>query len=251
MARAIQRIFYENRLRDAVPVASSTDPDTDYHVLNVRDWRAFTWWKPATLPATITVDCGSPEAADYALIYGEPGTYEIRGSTDNFAVSDVKVDEIVITETGFGVVLFASASYRYWRVKVLDVTGNVEPAVAIASIGVAFEFPKGMPYGFDPIGSKGIGQSNSSEGGWPIGRVLNYEEWQRTLTFPFVEHAWLRSDWVPAWRAHLRSEPFVFSWDFENYPSEIYLVQSEGDFEAPHRDADHADLSFAIRGRVV
>jgi len=88
------KILHDNRLDDAAPVASTTAED--YDVLNLRDWRPYTWWKPTALPATVTVDCGMARAADYAYINGHNlvsshAAIEVRGSSDNFVTSDVRI----------------------------------------------------------------------------------------------------------------------------------------------------------------
>src|SRR3990172_8530193 len=89
MANNYPKILYDNRLKDATPVASSTAAG-DFNVLNLRDWKAFTWWKPQSLPATVTVDCGVARAADYAFVYGHDlvsshAAIAIEASNDNFA----------------------------------------------------------------------------------------------------------------------------------------------------------------------
>jgi hypothetical protein len=52
------RLLYDNRLADAAPVASSTAAG-DFNVANLADFRPYTWWKPAAMPATVTVDRGT------------------------------------------------------------------------------------------------------------------------------------------------------------------------------------------------
>ena len=57
-------ILYDNRLADAAPAASDTAAG-DFDVANLADWRPFTWWRPATMPATVTVDSGAAAPVDY------------------------------------------------------------------------------------------------------------------------------------------------------------------------------------------
>ena len=84
------KIFHDNRLADGTPVASSTA--SGYNVLNLRDFRPYTWWKPDAMPATVTVDSGKPMQADSVFLCGHDlgtqGTVvEVRGSDDNFAIA--------------------------------------------------------------------------------------------------------------------------------------------------------------------
>lgn len=239
----LPKIFYESRFADAAPVASTTA--SGYSVLNVRDWRPYTWWKATVLPATITVDCGVARAADYLLVYGEAATYEVRGSTDNFAASDVPLGSVTLTALGFGLVLFASVSYRYWR---LRQTGSGTPAVAIAAPGAALEFPRRMASGFDPIGRSVEGQSNRSERGHPLGSVIDFEEWSGSLSFKNLSQSWVRGTFVPAWKTHLRGSPFLFAWDPVDHASELYLVKAGPGYKTPHGVGQYCDLQFDVKG---
>lgn len=114
------KIFHDNRLDDATPVASTTA--TGYDVLNLRDFRPYTEWQPTALPATVTVDCAVAKAADYGLVWGNDlHTHgvraEFRGSTDNFSASDVLLGQVSPPSGGKAGLLaeWTSAEYRYWR----------------------------------------------------------------------------------------------------------------------------------------
>ena len=422
------KILHDNRLDDATPVASTTA--TGYNVLNLRDWRPYTWWKPTALPATVTVDSAVASAADYALIFGHSlhtaqAAVEVRGSTDNFVSSDVLLatsnlmsypeqfdnaswtkgdstitanaalapdgtftadklveaattaqhyvaksfatpandintvsiyvkaagrtecrlvqvdptinnvlvvinlttgaliefgssgtvasadysitdagngwwrisvtaahaatstglqiqpmtnsglDSVYLGDTTKGIYIwagqlkhgaaagyyegidngplylpFSASSYRYYRLRVVQLSGSTMPSLAIAAIGSALEVPSYMSSGFDPLGRKVVGQSNRSEGGQPLGRVIDYEEWRENLRFENVSWSWLRNSFNPAWAAHLRSEPFGFCWDAASYADEVRLVQSGADYKTPHRPGALADLSLEVFGVI-
>jgi hypothetical protein len=53
---------------------------------------------------------------------------------------------------------------------------------------------------------------------------------------------------LPAWEAHLRSSPFGFAWDLENFPAELRLVVADDQFDAPHMAGSLADLSVTLSG---
>lgn len=248
---ALPALYYDNRLADAALAASSTA--SGFAAANVADWRPYTWWKPTALPATLTVDCGSAKAADYALVYGHTlfstgCTVEVRGSTDNFASSNVLVASFTPTSDDPFLITFGSVSYRYWR---LRITGAATmPALAIAAIGAALQLPVGLQEQFDPIGRKVDGQSNRNANGQPLGRVIDFEEWRENLRLQKVSWAWIRSTWLPAWRAHLRSSPFVFAWDPGSYASELRLVTAGEQFTTPHMAGSRADLTVELKGVV-
>lgn len=243
------KLLYENRLDDAVPVASTTA--SGYNVLNVRDFRAYTKWKATALPATITENCGSAKAADYALICAEPATYEVRGSTDNFGASDVLIGTITLTKAGLslGLVVFNYISYQYWRFRQ---TGTGTPEVAIAAVGVALEMPRLLMAGFDPIGRTVHSQLNRSEKGHALGRVIDFEEFAQTLKFRHPTKSWVRDTFEPAWLARLRGETFVLAWDPVDYPSELRLVTAGDRFAAPHIAGTYCDyLEFDVSGAIL
>jgi hypothetical protein len=389
MSTGYPKILHDNRLDDATPSASSTA--SGYNVLNLRDWRPFTWWKPSSLPATVTVDCGIARAADYAYLYGHTlhdaqVAVEVRGSTDNFAASDVLLatsnflaypedfsnaiwtlggtasvtgtdtinlpadDDHILQNIGgildpasrtitlswkligsgtisiflsngvdefpeeqftlsstptiysithaFGATSgtliaylikrstdsatqviadaaqmklgafsyyqgiangplflpFASVSYRYWRFRFVQLTGSVMPTVAIAAIGEALEVPAYFDEGFDPVGRAAQAQYNRSVKGHPLGSVVDFEEWEDTLKFSLVNGQegwdWVRETFLPAWRAHLRSEPFGLAWDPDGHPGETILLQSDGKFETPHKSGMYCDLSLGVSGVI-
>lgn len=245
------KILHDNRLDDGTPAASSTAAG-DYSVLNLRDWRNYTWWKPSALPATVTVDCGSAKSVSYWAIYGHNlfsngCTIELRGSTDNFSASDVLVDSVAPASDSAFVRFVSPVSYRYWRLRILNGTA---PSLAIAALGAETDIPAYLATGFDPIGRTVHGQYNRSEAGYPLGRALKFEDWTESLKFEYLTWSWIRSTWLAAWRAHVRDDPFLFLWDPINHADELYLVAVKDQFKTPHRPGSYCDLSFDVTGVV-
>lgn len=242
-------ILYESRLNDAVPVASSTAAGFD--VLNLRDMRDFTFWKPSAMPATVTVDCGTSKAADYMAVYGHDlgskgCTIEVRKSTDNFGANDVLVDTHTPTDDKPILRLFSSQSSRYWRLRVL--TGSA-PALAIGLLGARLEIPAGVRESFDPIGRAIKSQMNRSVQGRALGRVINWREWKENLIFELVSWTWVRDTWRAAAEAWLESEPWLFCWNPDSYPKETWHVSmDDGGWSTPHRAGSLTDLQVAVTG---
>jgi hypothetical protein len=237
------KFLYDNRFSDAVPVASSTAAG-DYNVLNLRDWRPYTWWKPNAAPSNVTVDSGIARARDYFLVYGEAGTYEARGSTDNFGASNVLLATIVLAETGLGLAVFNSASHRYTRLSIASGT----PAVAIAAVGAALESPVYLEGAFNPIGRKVHAHSNKNEHGHPLGRSVYFESWSEMIALRNVSWTWARSTFLPAWKSHLRSSPFGFAWESDTYAADVKLVTAGDDLRMPHRAGALCDVEFDVDG---
>lgn len=244
-------VLYESRLNDATPVASSTAAGFD--VLNLRDLRDFTFWKPSALPATVTVDCGSSKAADYLAVYnhnlGSKGcTIEVRRSTDNFAANDVLVDTHAPADDKPFVRLFSSVSSRYWRIRILN---GSAPTLAIALLGARLEIPStsGIREGFDPIGRELVTQINRSNMGRALGNVVSWRRWRASLFFELVSWSWVRDSWQPAAEAWLESEPWLFAWNPDSYPKELrHVTMDASGWDAPHRAGSLTDLQVAVTG---
>jgi hypothetical protein len=246
----LPKIFYENRLNDATPVASSTA--TGFDVLNLRDLRAYTWWKANAMPATVTVDCGASKAVDYWGLWGHNlgtlgVTAELRRSTDNFAANDILVDTYAPTNDKPFIRGIASVSFNYWR---LRFTGASAPSIAIALLGVAFEFPRRLQRGIDPTGRKVRGQQNNSVVGHSLGKVVEYEEFSEDLRFRHLNASWVDDTFIPLWESHLRGNPYIFSWDPVDHQTRLYLVTSGDDLKTPYETGDMKELGYKISGLV-
>lgn len=246
-------ILYESRLNDATPAASSVASGFD--VLNLRDLRDYTFWKPTALPATVTVNHGAAKTFDYLAIYnhnlGSLGcTVELRRSTDNFVANDVLVATHTPTDDEPILLLFAQQNFQYSR---LRITGPAAPTIAIALWGNKLEIPSNpnIREGFDPLGRAIKSAINRSNTGRALGRVINWREWKQTLIFELVTWTWLRSTWLPAAKAWLESEPWLFCWNPDLYPKETYHVtMDEAGWDGPHKASSQADLTVPVTGRI-
>lgn len=240
---AFPKFLYDSRFDDATPVASSTAAG-DYAVANLTDWRPYTWWKPAAAPSTVTVDSGSAKSRDYLLVYGDAGTYEARGSTDNFGASDVLLGTLTLAKTGLGLVTFAPQAHRYTRLKIAAGT----PALAIAAIGAALVSPVYLDGQFDPTGRTAQGEANRNENGQPLGRAIDYEQWAEQILLKNVSWSWIDGIFLPAWEAHLRSTPFGFAWEADAYPDQVRLVVADDKLDTPRRAGSYGDVGFGVSG---
>ena len=245
------RIYYDNVLDDGAIIATAAATGTAGE--NVADWRPYTWYTPASLPATITVDAGAARSCNYALVmqhtlYTSGCGIEVRASTDNFSASDVLIASNVPTSNGPVLLHFTSVSYRYWR---LRITGAATmPSIAIASVGQRMELPGYLGLSFDPTARTVSAQSNENLNGQPLGKVIEYTQQKRMLTLRMVTPSWIRSTWLPAWRAHLRSAPFGFAWNVTDDPTNVVLCVAGDSFNTPHYPGGYADLEVELTNVV-
>lgn len=242
-------VLYDNRFADAMPAASGT-ASGDYAVANLTDWRPYTWWQADVLPATVTVDCGAAQAADYCAVYGhdlgtQGATLEVRYSSDNFAADDNLAATITPSDDKPFILTFSSQSARYWRARI---TGSAPPSLAIVAIGARLELPRRLRTGFDPTARSPQGKFNRSMKGHPLGSVVDYEEWSERIRLRNVTWDWIRNTWQPAWNAHLGTLPWLFAWDPVDHASELYLVGSVRGYKSPIAKGTFADLEVMISG---
>lgn len=247
----LPRLLYESRFRDAIPVASGTA--AEFNVLNLRDWRPFTKWQPDTLPATVTVDSGAAAKVNYWGVWmhdlnTQGATIELRKSNDDFSGNDILVDTFTPTTDDPFVRFVTTADERYWRIRI---TGTTVPTLGIVLLGSLFEIPVQMTQGHDPIGRTPISSFNRSVTGNPLGRVTDYQFWEEDLSFSVLEKTWVRDTFLPAWNAHIKDDPYIFMSDHENFPTDLFLVSTEGGFSAPDITGTLAMLDFKVQGLVA
>ncbi|MFZ5530289.1 MAG: hypothetical protein ACOY4U_04465 [Pseudomonadota bacterium] len=240
-------LMFDSRFDDGTPVASSTAAGFD--VLNLRDRRNYTWYKPGSLPATAIVDCGIDKAADCLAVYGHDlgskgCTIEARGSTDNFSASDVLLASATPANDKPFLVQFNSAPYRSWGVRI---TGPAAPSMAIVMLGAALVFPQPVENGFDPIGPDLLGNIDVARNGNPIGRTIEHQSWKQKLRFPDLAESWVRANWVTNW-SRIRDKPVLFAWDSQYHPEDIYLAVLGNGFDAPYKAGARTDLGFELSG---
>lgn len=241
------RIFYDNRFADGTPVASSTAAG-DFNVLNLIAFRGYRFFKFASLPGTVTIDCGVARPADSLFVWGHDlssnaCTIEVHGSTDNFAASNVVVDTHTPASDRPFARTWTSVSYRYWRALI---SGGIAPKVAILAVGQKLELPGILTFdSFDPLARRVYGVTHANELGQPMGKILDFHASEQAVALRGLTWAWLRDTWVPAWNLHLATEPVGWQWN-AGLDVEPLLAQIGDAMETPHQANGLAGLSFTI-----
>jgi hypothetical protein len=192
-------------------------------------------------------------SADYGLLWGHDlassgVSVDIETSDDNAVWNSQISGPMAIGADRPWSVYFGPATARWWRFNLTAGYAATLPTIAIAAIGNLLDLPKGFDTGFDPIRREPRGRFSTSVAGNPLGRIVLHEEWRHTLQAQLLTWSWMRETFDPAWREHLRDEPFVLAWDRAAYPDELLLVSSVGGYRAPHAPGGFVDLNFEVKG---
>jgi len=162
------RIFYPNLIDSASVITGSSQASSDLSASNVAQEHPSKVWRTATSVATetVTFDLGSSIAATAAIIYahtltGSDSAIQIRKSTDNFAANDVLVASFTYASSKM-LVLFSSASSRYWRITFTKSAAGVSRDIGRVFIGNYVTIPL-QADGFE-ISPVDMSQTERSEG---------------------------------------------------------------------------------------
>lgn len=231
-------ILFDNRFVDAAPTATTTAPG--YDVLNIRDWRTYTFWQAMYDGVDyLTVDCGSAKSADALGIIGHNlgsavATVSVESSdTGAWAGEQVeRLSHFTPWSDACLLKLFAPASARYWRIKLFTFL-SIAPKIAVVCLGSRLTMEKYIQGSFAPDPEKIEGESNRSRGGGHLlGSVMRYHARNIKAQFQHITPAWYAGTFKPAWDAHIsRLKPFFWAWDLTNHPDHVYLAKVPDSFE--------------------
>jgi len=247
-------ILYDNLFEDSTLAATDTDSDTQYDVLNILDWKTYTYWKAASSGTKyLTADYGSNYTPDSLFIFGHNlssmgATVSLEYSSDNFSAD---VHEAV---AGFApsndkaiAKVFTGVAARYWRIKLSGCTGA--PYIAIAVVGARLTMEKYCEGNFDPNPMKIRAEGSKSAGGNPLASVIEYYEVNIRPTFKRLTPSWVTNTFRTVWINHIALlKPFAWVWDITNHPTEIYLGKVPDDFDLrmPYDAGPRQSLEFEI-----
>lgn len=165
------RLYYPNLIDAYSAITGTSQASSDLGYANIATEHPSKIWRTGTSTATesVTIDLGSAMAATAAIIYAHTilntdSTIQIRGSTDNFAASNVLAGTFTWSN-GPMVVVFNSASFRYWRIIFTKASSGVSRDIGRVFIG-NYVTLAGLP-DFDGFESDvtDMSQSERSEGG--------------------------------------------------------------------------------------
>lgn len=157
---------------------TATGTASGYDVENILDEKTFTYWKAAASGTNnLTADFGSAVAADTLAICGHnlktvSATIYVEHSSDNSSWTTAATltpgsdKALMITFTG--------ATKRYWRLRIVNSSG--QPMIAVMYLGskMQFEYPAETPQNIIDEGINAV--EEMSKGGNFLGAVVNYKE---------------------------------------------------------------------------
>ena len=240
-------IAYSNLFRTATVTA--TDEATGYEKENAYNGNLFDGWKPASAGTKyLKATFAAPVDADYFSVFGQDlfdqsDSVQLQYSTDDIAWSNATS---VITPTVGSVVYeeFTSVNARYWRVELI----TTKPAfLGFVAFGERLELPKKMMTGFAPptFVRKNKYTNKSTIKGVPLPRTVERMASQLKIDQKYLDEAWARTNWFD-FLDHAETLPFIFSWDYDNYPDEACYCRTSRDPTMKYSTYNKMDASISV-----
>jgi hypothetical protein len=217
------RIGHQTYTRTGTATASSAQ--VDFPADAPLNELTYEFWRPNLLPATWTLDAGSSVSANYfgiaAHTLGASGnTVTIQGSNDNITYTDI--DSITPSDNSPIMFLFASASYRYWRI---SISSGTFPSIGVIYVGTVLEMLRPCYGGLTPISLSrdSVIRPNRSEGGQWLGRSVIRSGSSMKVGYANLENNWVRTTFKDFIEDAVLY-PFFFAWRPDNYPEDVGYV---------------------------
>ena len=229
-------LLFDNRCTDASFVATSEA--SGFPIENAIDLRIYKFWK-ATSTATqyLTIDCEAVKSADTLGIMGHnlftADSLISVWSSSNGSWAGEQIERLAGFTPGDDTAVlktFASASARYWRVKIDS--NAVAPYIAVIMLGERLTMEKYIAGdSFDPAPERSVMQSNINAVGNHLGTIIERVELRISVEFRNLTDSWVVSTFRPAWDDYISlRKPCFWVWDITNHPDEVYLVRIADNF---------------------
>lgn len=196
--------------------------------------RATTWerWKPASLPATLTIDAGSAVSGSYLGIAAH--TLGSNGCTVTYEYSNdgsewIQIEAFEPANDRAIMVLFTEIQAQYWR---LTIDGTTAPTVGVVYIGDVLVMQRRIYGGHSPIDlsrTTEIRPNRSEKGQW-LGRSIIRQGRATSFSWEHLTPAWYRDNFDP-FVASAREYPFFISWYPDKYPEAVAYCWTNRDIQ--------------------
>ncbi len=235
----------DNRYNDAVPTATTTDPDFD--VENITDERSFTFWKAADLTQQ-DIDVAGPGTADAIGIasHNLAGLdCEVYSSEDGGAWtlrhSFTPADNSVILQA------FNTHTAAYgWRLRIPIATEAAY--LAVLQIGARLSMPR-FPVGdFTPERIKQHKETTKGKTGHRLGALIQYREVDIKATFKYIDPDWYHATLEPFIEANAGTQLF-FGWDVTEWPKKVIYGELGEKLAPRYGKTPGVEVDIAINGK--
>ena len=256
MSMVFPSMLWDNIARDAgVTINYSGTTTAGFEPANTKDWRDYTLFKAASGTTTLDFSMVQDRPLDSASIYLAAdviGSVQIQAetTTNNFVT--------VATFTNpAGIVHFAKFAQvtiplgNRLRVRFVSLSQATDVRQIVA--GVSLVPPIGQRGGLTPPTLAGGVQRKNviSINGSVLGTTLRRTDKKTTLMLDNLPEDFVRGDWE-LFATHCERYPFIYSWDYANYPSEVTMAAVDGSVPSASNMGrpQHMQVEWTLRNLV-
>lgn len=269
------RIGYENGLTlSDNATATATNSEAGYDIVDTLNTFTFDFWKPSSLPVTITYDAGKNITADYlglaahnlsnctltlsysldTSVYTEAAKFIIENNNDLMLLFDEvqgRYFQLLIEEGGILPTFesaFESATSEYYETLYGDNTGGA--SLGVTYIGKALAMQRMIYGGHTPgtLADETDFNTNKSEAGQWLGRSVVRRGYGNTFDFQNLTASWYRQNFDP-FTESAKYKPFFVAWRPLNYANENLYAWTEGDIVPSNQGVnDFLSVSMSVKG---
>lgn len=264
------RIGYENLLLNATAIASSSE--ASFGPEKTLTPFTYQFWKPTTLPATITYDALTRITADYVGVAAhglKNGLFKLQYSNDG---SNYTTARAALIRKGEPFLLcFTPVTARYWRIEVdtesafsasffnssetyqvstQETGGPAAGCIGVLFLGRALAMQRKVYAGETPavLARKNTYRPNQSEEGHFLGRSLIRRGRAQSFNFKNLESDWYRANFDP-FVVHAETKPFFYAWRPDGKADECFFGQTSDMIEPSNAGVrDFMTVSFSATG---
>ena len=242
-------IGYDNIIPDSAITGSSSQAGFD--VTALQNPFTYEFWKPVSLPATVTVDANTAFTADYVGL----GSVELvncnvllESSADGITyVEAVSAD--ILTNNDI-MLLFASTVARYWRFTITALSGTPTVSLSVLNVGESMPMERMIYGGHTPstLNSKTEFRPNKSEGGQWLGRTIIRNGTAEDFSFNNLTSLWVRNTFA-SFITFAKYNPYFVIWRPEAFGDEAVFGWTNTDIAPVNTGTkDFMSVDFSVVG---
>lgn len=252
------RILYDDIWSAGTITASSEGSNTE--ATNVADGMTWDFWRPTSLPATISIQTVSGVEVDYALIAAHDlGTNEVSIKVQYFNGStwaDLTAEYLPGDDKVFAF-LFDQVTASQFRLSLNgDNSPEQLPSIGVVMMGKALAMQRGIPLNHIPVSMAGKTtiKPQISEGGRLLGRSIRREGVKTKIEFQYLTADWVRVNFLP-FIEHARTRPFGWIWSPSDFSADVGLLwtpSGKEDIRPVYAGVQNRmHVSFEVEGIII